>query len=51
MADEYLKFYHISRDASSEKANDFLSEGIVPERGNGSGTAGCGLLLLFCKAL
>lgn len=37
MADEYLKFYHISRDASSEKANDFLSEGIVPERGNGYG--------------
>lgn len=37
MADEYLKFYHISRDASEEKANQFLAKGIVPEQGNGYG--------------
>jgi hypothetical protein len=35
MTEEYLKFYHISRDASDEKADKFLSEGIVPEQGNG----------------
>ena len=37
MDDEYLNFYHISRDASDEKAKKFLSEGIVPEQVNGYG--------------
>lgn len=37
MEDEFLNFYHISRDASAEKADKFISEGIVPSRGNGYG--------------
>lgn len=43
MADKYLKFYHISRDASPEKADSFLSEGIVPGRGCGYGGQSKGL--------
>ena len=37
MTDSYLRFYHISRDASEEKANKFMSEGIAPVLGNGYG--------------
>ena len=42
MDDEYLKFYHISRDASDEKANQFLTKGIAPKQGNGYGGQGKG---------
>lgn len=35
--DDILYFYHISRDASDEKANSFQQKGIVPSRGTGYG--------------
>lgn len=37
MEEDYLKFYHISRDASDQTAEQFLDRGIVPNAGMGYG--------------
>ena len=37
MSDKMLKFYHISRDASDERLEQFLEQGIVPSDGMGYG--------------
>lgn len=37
MEEDYLKFYHISRDASNQTAEQFLKRGIVPNAGMGYG--------------
>ena len=37
MNDKKLKFYHISRDASDERVQQFLEKGVAPAEGNGYG--------------
>lgn len=37
MNEKNLKFYHISRDASDERVQQFLEKGVAPAEGNGYG--------------
>lgn len=37
MEEDYLKFYHISRDASEQTSEKFLERGIIPNAGMGYG--------------